>query len=320
MAGHPFFLIFALMEFSLITMGTASASANPRRHTSAHVVTVHNHRFLVDCGEGCQMSLQQCGIAFSWIDNILLSHLHGDHLFGIFGLLSTMAMQGRTAPLFIYAPAGFKVMLDFFYTNFADGVKYDINFTPLEMKEKEQIIDMRPLTVSAFPLNHRVPTFGFLFEEKMPRLNVRKDLIEEYELSITEIAAFKRGEDVRRGRKCLKAADFTYRPYVPRSLAYCCDTAPFKKLPQWIAGANLIYHDSTYADDYEDHARKYCHSTSRMAAQTAADAGAGQLILGHFSARYKDLEPMLAQAREVFPNTLLAEEQHKYVIPALRQG
>ena len=292
------------MEFSLITMGTASASANPVRHTSAHVVTVHNHRFLVDCGEGCQMSLQQCGIAFSWIDNILISHLHGDHLFGIFGLLSTMAMQGRTAPLYIYAPAGFKVMLDFFYANFADGVKYDINFTPLEMKEKEQIIDMRPLTVSAFPLNHRVPT----------------DLIEEYELSITEIAAFKRGEDVRRGRKCLKAADFTYRPYEPRKLAYCCDTAPFKKLPKWIAGANLIYHDSTYADDYEDHARKYCHSTSRMAAQTAADAGAGQLILGHFSARYKDLEPMLAQAREVFPNTLLAEEQHKYVIPALRQA
>ena len=302
------------MEFSLITMGTASASANPRRHTSAHVVTVHNHRFLVDCGEGCQMSLQQCGIAFSWIDNVLISHLHGDHLFGIFGLLSTMAMQGRTAPLYIYAPAGFKVMLDFFYANFADGVKYDINFTPLEMKEKEQIIDMRPLTVSAFPLNHRVPTFGFLFEEKAPRLNVRKDLIEEYELSITEIAAFKRGEDVRRGRKCLKAADFTYRPYEPRKLAYCCDTAPFKKLPQWIAGANLIYHDSTYADDYEDHARKYCHSTSRMAAQTAADACAGQLILGHFSARYKDLEPMLAQAREVFPESYLAEEGHKYEI------
>lgn len=308
------------MEFSLITMGTASASANPVRHTSAHVVTVHNHRFLVDCGEGCQMSLQQCGVAFSWIDNILISHLHGDHLFGIFGLLSTMAMQGRTAPLYIYAPAGFKVMLDFFYDQFADGVKYDINFKPLEMKEKEQIIDMRPLTVSAFPLNHRVPTFGFLFEEKEPRLNVRKDLIEEYGLSIAEIAAFKRGEDVRRGRKKLKATDFTYRPYQPRKLAYCCDTAPFKKLPKWIAGVDLIYHDSTYADDYEDHARKYCHSTSRMAAQTAADAGAKMLLLGHFSARYRNLQPMLAQAREVFPETYLAEEQHKYEIPLKRMN
>ncbi len=306
------------MEFSLITMGTASASANPRRHTSAHVVTVHNHRFLVDCGEGCQMSLQQCGIAFSWIDNILISHLHGDHLFGIFGLLSTMAMQGRTAPLFIYAPAGFRVMLDFFYANFADGVKYDINFTPLEMKEKEQIIDMRPLTVSAFPLNHRVPTFGFLFQEKEPARNVRKDLIEADGLTITEIAAFKRGEDVKRGRKTLKAADYTYLPYTPRKLAYCCDTAPFKRLTEWIAGADLVYHDSTYADDYEDHAQKYCHSTSRMAAQTAAKAGAKMLILGHFSARYKDLGPMLSQAREVFPETYLAEEQHKYEIPIIR--
>ena len=308
------------MEFSLITMGTASASANPVRHTSAHVVTVHNHRFLVDCGEGCQMSLQQCKVAFAWIDNILISHLHGDHLLGIFGLLSTMAMQGRTAPLYIYAPEGFQAILDFFYLQFDDGVKYDINFVPLKMKEKEQIIEMRPLRVYAFPLNHRVPTFGFLFEEKTPALNVRKDLIEAEGLSIAEIAAFKRGEDVKRGRKKLKAADFTYRPYEPRKLAYCCDTAPFKKQPQWIAGADLIYHDSTYADDYEDHARKYCHSTSRMAAQTAAAAGAGQLILGHFSARYKDLEPMLEQAREVFPNTLLAEEQHKYVIPAHRQA
>ena len=308
------------MEFSLITMGMASASANPVRHTSAHVVTVHNHRFLVDCGEGCQMSLQQCKVAFAWIDNILISHLHGDHLLGIFGLLSTMAMQGRTAPLYIYAPEGFQAILDFFYLQFDDGVKYDINFVPLKMKEKEQIIEMRPLRVYAFPLNHRVPTFGFLFEEKTPALNVRKDLIEAEGLSIAEIAAFKRGEDVKRGRKKLKAADFTYRPYEPRKLAYCCDTAPFKKQPQWIAGADLIYHDSTYADDYEDHARKYCHSTSRMAAQTAAAAGAGQLILGHFSARYKDLEPMLEQAREVFPNTLLAEEQHKYVIPAHRQA
>ena len=166
------------MEMSIITMGTASASANPHRHTSAHVVTVHNHRFLVDCGEGCQMSLQQCHVPFSWIDNILLSHLHGDHILGIFGLLSTMAMQGRTAPLYIYAPAGFQRILDFFYEQFADGVKYEIHFTPLEMKDKQQIIEMRPLRVYAFPLNHRVPTFGFLFEEKEPRRNVRKDLIE----------------------------------------------------------------------------------------------------------------------------------------------
>lgn len=298
----------------MITMGTASASANPVRHTSAHVVTVHNHRFLVDCGEGCQMSLQQCKIAFAWIDNILISHLHGDHLLGIFGLLSTMAMQGRTAPLFIYAPEEFQRILNFFYIQFADGVKYDINFVPLKMKEKEQIIEMRQLRVYAFPLNHRVPTFGFLFEEKTPARNIRKELIARDNLTLTEIGALKRGEDVKRGRKKLKVQDYTYIPYEPRSLAYCCDTAPFPQLPVWIKGVDLLYHDSTYADDYEDHARKYCHSTSRMAAQTAKDAGAKQLILGHFSARYRDLEPMLAQAREVFPDTILAEEQHKYEI------
>lgn len=306
------------MEFSLITMGTASASANPVRHTSAHVVTLHNHRFLVDCGEGCQMSLQQCRIAFSWIDNIFLSHLHGDHILGIFGLLSTMAMQGRTAPLYIYAPKAFERILEFFNEQFADGVKYEIHFMPLEMKGKELILDMRQLQVYAFPLNHRVPTFGFLFCEKMPARNIRKELIERDSLTLTEIGSLKRGEDVRRGRKKLKVEDYTYIPYEPRSLAYCCDTAPFPQLAGWIEGADLVYHDSTYEDDYEDHAQKYCHSTSRMAAQDAKDAGAGQLILGHFSSRYRDLGPMLAQAREVFPNTLLAEEQHKYEIPLKR--
>lgn len=302
------------MEFSLTTLGTASASANPYRHTSCHVVTVHNHRFLVDCGEGCQMSLQQCRIAFSWIDNIFLSHLHGDHIFGIFGLLSTMAMQGRTAPLYIYAPAGFQPILDFFYQHFADGVKYEIHFTPLEMKAKEKIVDMRSLEIYAFPLRHRVPTFGFLFAEKTPARNIRKELIERDSLTLTEIGALKRGEDVRRGRKCLKVEDYTYIPYEARSLAYCCDTAPFEALPGWIAGADLVYHDSTYCDDYEAQAAKYFHSTSRMAAQTAVAAGARQLVLGHFSSRYKDLEPMLAQAREVFPESYLAEEGHKYEI------
>ena len=306
------------MEFSLITMGTASASANPYRHTSAHVITVHNHRFLVDCGEGCQMSLQQCKVAFSWIDNIFLSHLHGDHILGIFGLLSTMAMQGRTAPLYIYAPKAFDKILGFFYEQFADGVKYEIHFTPLEMKGKEQILDMRQLKVYAFPLNHRVPTFGFLFEEKMPARNIRKELIERDSLTLTEIGALKRGEDVKRGRKKLKVEDYTYIPYMPRKIAYCCDTAPFPELHGWIEGVDLLYHDSTYEDDYEDHAVKYCHSTSRMAAQDALDAGAKQLILGHFSSRYRDLAPMLAQAREIFPETYLAEEQHKYEIPTKR--
>ncbi len=307
------------MDFSLTILGTASASATPLRHTSCHLVRVHNHRFLVDCGEGCQTRLLQCGASFSGIDNIFLSHLHGDHIFGIFGLLSTMAMQGRTAPLYIYAPEGFSVILDFFNANFADGVKYEIVFTPLRMRTKEKILDKRQMEVYAFPLQHRVSAFGFLFQEKMPLRNIRKELIGPSGLTLTEIGCLKRGEDVlREGGAVLRAEDFTYLPYIPRKIAYCCDTAPFPALSGYVQGADLIYHDSTYSDEMASQALKYYHSTSRMAARTALDAGAGRLLLGHFSSRYRDLGEMLSQAREVFPETFLAEEFKTYKVPLRR--
>ena len=299
-------------------LGTASASASPLRHTSCHLVRVHNHRFLVDCGEGCQTRILQCGASFSSIDNIFLSHLHGDHIFGIFGLLSTMAMQGRTAPLYIYAPEGFAAILDFFGANFADGVKYEIVFTPLKMRSKEKILDKRQMEVYAFPLRHRVSTFGFLFQEKAPLRNIRKELIGPAGLTLTEIGMLKRGENVLRGSVILRADDYTYIPYIPRKLAYCCDTAPFPALSGYVQGADLIYHDSTYGDEMDSQALKYYHSTSRMAAQTARDAGAGMLLLGHFSSRYKDLSEMLSQAREVFPESCLAEEFKTYKIPLRR--
>lgn len=299
-------------------LGTASASATPLRHTSCHLVRVHNHRFLVDCGEGCQTRLLQCGVGFGSIDNILLSHLHGDHIFGIFGLLSTMAMQGRTAPLYIYAPEGFAAILDFFNANFADGVKYEIVFTPLKMRDKEKILEKRQMEVYAFPLRHRVSAFGFLFQEKMPLRNIRKEFIGPSGLTLTEIGMLKRGEDVPRDGIMLRAEDYTYIPYIPRKLAYCCDTAPFPALSGYVQGADLIYHDSTYSDEMASQALKYYHSTSRMAAQTALDAGAGRLLLGHFSSRYKDLGEMLSQAREVFPESYLAEEFKTYAISQKR--
>lgn len=315
------------MEFSFLTMGTASALPTANRYPSAHILTVRERLFLIDCGEGAQMQMRKFGISFAKIDDIFISHLHGDHLFGLFGLLSTMAMSGRTGDLRIYAPGGFEKILSFFMEQFGEGIKYNIIFNPIKCKEPVQIYDSRQLEVFAFPLVHRGETYGFLFKEKAPQMNVHKHLIGPYKLSLYEIARLKEGSDVVRkatfkdddGSKVeyeetLKNEEFTYLPYKPRSFAYCTDTLPFKRLAGWIKGADMVYHDSTYTKEYEELAKTTFHSTSSAAACCAKEAGAKKLVLGHYSSRYKSLETMLEEAKEVFPATELAMEGMKFEI------
>ncbi len=315
------------MEFSFLTMGTASALPTANRYPSAHILTVRERLFLIDCGEGAQMQMRKFGISFAKIDDIFISHLHGDHLFGLFGLLSTMAMSGRTGDLRIYAPGGFEKILSFFMEQFGEGIKYNIIFNPIKCKEPVQIYDSRQLEVFAFPLVHRGETYGFLFKEKAPQLNVHKHLIGPYKLSLYEIARLKEGCDVVRKatfkdddgseveyEETLKNEEFTYLPYKPRSFAYCTDTLPFKRLAGWIKGADMVYHDSTYTKEYEELAKTTFHSTSSAAACCAKEAGAKKLVLGHYSSRYKSLETMLEEAKEVFPATELAMEGMKFEI------
>ena len=232
------------------------------QHQSAHVFNLHGRLFLVDCGENVQVQLKRFKISKARLDNILISHLHGDHLFGIFGMLSTMALDGRTAPLYIYAPRDFGSVLHFFLGHFGEGVKYEIHHVPLSMKEPERIIALRNCEVYAFPLQHRIDCFGY------------------------RIHWLKTGQ----------------------SAAYCSDTMVFPQETEWLRGTDLIYHEATFADEHVDLAHKMFHSTAREAAQVAADAGAKKLVLGHFSSRYQDLGVLLSQAREVFPESYLAEE------------
>lgn len=273
------------------------------------------------------MQLRKYGVSFAKIDNIFISHLHGDHVFGLFGLLSTISLGGRTADLHIYAPERFSKILDFYMEQFGERSSYEIVFHPVKCKEPVQIFDSRQVEVYAFPLVHREETYGYMFKEKMPQRNVHKHLIEAHNLSLYEIARLKEGSDIVRkdtfidddGQEVeydqvLKNEDLTYLPYQPRSFAYCTDTMPFKRLSQWIKGVDLIYHDSTYTSEFEDLAKKRFHSTSRGAACCAKEANAGKLILGHFSKRYKSLDQMLEEAQEVFPNTVLANEGTKFEI------
>ena len=304
------------MNFTLNVLGTASALPTTERYPSAQVLDVRGRLFMIDCGEGAQMQMRRARISFLKIEHICLSHIHGDHLFGLFGLLSTMGMLGRSAQLNIYAPSGFRPVLDFFMDHFGDGIRFEINYVELMMDAPETVYENRHVELLAFPLNHRVETFGFIIREKMPPFNVRKEAIAEYGLSLAEIGTLKRGEDVERENgSVIRNVDAAYRPYVPRSYAYCSDTAPFPELAEWVKGATLMYHESTFPEEMSEMAEKTFHSTTLQAAKTACDAGVGRLLVGHYSSRFPSVDFFLDEIRTVFPNADLAHDLDVIEIP-----
>ena len=268
---------------------------------------------MIDCGEGAQIQLRKAKVSFTNIEHICLSHIHGDHVFGIFGLLSTMGLLARKAPLNIFAPAGFAPILEFFKTQFGEGLLFDIHLIPLEMKEPTVIYENRTTELLAFPLNHRVDTYGFIIREKMPQRNVHKEAISKYDLSLTDIGTLKRGEDVVRESAdgeslVIKNEDVTYYRYLPRSYAYCSDTAPFAELADWIRGVDLLYHEATFPEEMADMAEKTFHSTTVQAAEVAKEAGVKKLIVGHYSSRFPSVDFYLDQIREVFAEAMLAND------------
>ena len=297
------------MNFTLNVLGTASALPTTERYSSAQVLNVRGRLFMIDCGEAAQIQIRKAGISFLKIEHMCISHIHGDHIFGFFGLLSTMAMLGRSAPLAIYGPKGFLPVLEFFKSTFGEGILFDIDFTALEMSEPEVIYENRNVELLAFPLNHRVETFGYMIREKMPQHNVRMEANAQYGLTLAEIGTLKRGEDVLRpDGQVIPNSEAAYIPYEPRSYAYCSDTAPFPQLKEWVKGVTLLYHESTFPAEMEEMAAKTYHSTTLQAAQTAKDAGVGRLLVGHYSSRFPSLDFFLDELRSIFPNTDLAHD------------
>lgn len=308
------------MDFTLTVLGSASAKPAPGRFQSAQVLCVHGRFFLIDCGEGVQTRLQEAGISPMKIDSIFVSHIHGDHLFGIFGFLSTLGMQGRAAPVIIYGPSNLGPILKFYKSYFWDDSFFEIKFNPLNIKEPEVIYSTKSFEILAFPLNHRIETYGYIFREKEPMMNVRKEKIDEYGLSLTEIGTVKRGEDVIRehadgGSETLPFAELGYKPFEPRSFAYCSDTAPFPKEAEWVRGVDLLYHEATYTNEYADQAAKRYHSTTLQAAQCALEAGAGKLVIGHYSSRIRDVALFQSECRSIFPESYAANDLDVFDIP-----
>ncbi len=285
------------------------------RHPSSQVVNLCEQYFLVDAGEGCQRQMFRYNINPLKIRAVFISHLHGDHIYGLFPLLSTMGLYGRNRPLTIYAPAPFGEILASHLKHFDSYLSYDIEWQEVNTRRHEKIFENRTLEVWSIPLEHRIATSGYLFRERAPQLNIIKSKIEEYELSIAQITMAKRGEDVTLSSgRVIPCDELTYLPHRPRSYAYLSDTKFSKRAAELCRGVDLIYHEATYMHDQQEVAAQRGHSTAAEAARVAQIAGAERVILGHFSARYKDLTPLLNEARAIFAESYLGEEGLKFEI------
>jgi ribonuclease Z len=309
------------MDFSFVSLGVSAAQPAYGRHLAAHVLCIEPELFLIDCGEGTQFQLNAFGVKRHRIRHIFISHLHGDHFFGLIGLLTSMGMNDRTEPLSIHAPAGLEEMIGLQLRLTGSVLPFEITYHPLTFSGMKCILETKRLEVFSFPLDHRTPACGFLFREKPLPLNIIPEKIAEYGLAFEQIREVKNGRDLELpGGQVIPNRELTLPPYKPRSFAYCSDTAYSAAIAPFIRGVDLLYHESTFMERDAELAALTWHSTSVQAARIALLAEAGQLVIGHFSARYYELQELLDEAREIFPRTILAEEGVAVHLPLVRTG
>ena len=299
--------------FRVHILGCGSALPTMRHFASSQVVEIRGKQFMIDCGEGTQIQLRRSRIRFTKIGHVFISHLHGDHCFGLIGMISTFGMLGRTAPLHIFAPAALEPMLKAQMDMFCFGLEYRVEFHPVDTTQQAVIYEDRSLTVETIPLEHRVPCCGFLFREKQSLPHIRRDMIDFYQIPDSQINHIKAGADwtdaegnIVPNHRLVSPADR------PRSYAYCSDTRYMPNLHKQLKDVDLLYHEATYSEDSINRAEQYFHSTAAQAAQVARDAQVGRLLIGHYSARYEREEVLLEEARKVFPPTSLTDENQVF--------
>ncbi|MDD7273615.1 MAG: ribonuclease Z [Prevotellaceae bacterium] len=295
--------------FNVHILGCGSALPTLRHNATCQVVEIRGKYFMVDCGEGTQTQIRRSRIPFNKIQAVFISHLHGDHCFGLIGMISTFALTGRTSPLQVYAPQAFEEYFHHSMRLFCEHIDYEVTFHPLDTTAHTLIYEDRSLTVTSIPLEHRVPCCGFLFKEKPKLPHIRRDQIDFYQIPISQINNIKAGASWTTPEgKVIPHAQLTTPAKPPHSYAYCSDTRYMKNLHTFVKEVDLLYHESTYANDHKANAQRYFHSTAEEAAMVARDANAKRLLLGHFSARYDDETQLLKEAQAIFPNTMLANE------------
>ena len=303
------------MTFKVTILGSGSAKPSITKHHSAQVVNLYEQHYLVDCGEGTQNRLLRAGVSPLKINAVFISHLHGDHVFGLFPLISSMGLMGRKVPLHIFAPRPFDEIMAYHFRYFDTELPFEVVWHEVHTTAHELLYENNVMEVWSVPLRHRVPTAGFLFREKTPGLNVRKEKIAELGLGVAQITAAKRGEDVTLADgRVVPNGELTYVPYPPRSYAYLSDTNYSGKAVSLVKGVDLLYHEATYADNMRKEAKQRGHATTLQAVKAARESGAKRLIIGHFSSRYKDESVLLDECLTEFAETYLAEEGKTFEI------
>ena len=299
----------------LTILGCNAATPRKNAQTTAQLLEINGQMVLIDCGEGTQIQLRKLGIKFARIQHIFISHLHGDHFYGLIGLISTFRLLGRTADLHVYGPKGIKEVITLQLKLAKSWTDYNLFFHELEEKVATLILDHEKFTVETLPLDHRVYTNGYLFREKEGKRKINSAAVANYGVDVADMENLKQGKDIQ-----LPNGDWvenqllTFDPAPPKSYAFCSDTAFKPELAELVKGVSCLYHEATFLDTHQDLAVKTKHSTAEEAAQIAAKAEVGQLILGHFSSRYPDLNAFIEQAQRHFQNVHLAEDGKGFVI------
>jgi ribonuclease Z len=303
------------MPFEVTILGSSSATPTSERFPTAQVLNALGRFFLIDCGEGTQIQIRRQKIAFSKIKHIFISHLHGDHFYGLIGIISTFNLLGIKNDIHIYSPSQLKDIIQPQLDFLKGGMQFNVVFHPLNFKKPQKIYTDNKVEVTSFPLKHSISTCGFLFEEIQKEANIKKECINKYKIPIAQIKEIKKGDDFKTASgKIIPNEELTIPPPPPRSYAFCSDTAFHPPIAEIIGDVDLLYHESTFTEELKDWAKNTYHSTALEAGEIAKLSNAGKLILGHFSARYKNILPFLEEARSVFPNTEAAVDGTTYIV------
>lgn len=308
------------MKFSVTILGNNSATPLPGRHPTAQIIN-HEHRlFLADCGEGTQMQLKKYNIRIGKINHIFISHLHGDHFFGLIGLITTYHLFGRDRELHVYGPNGIEDIINIQLRASDTRLSYPLFFHVVNTEVSEQVYEDELLKVFTIPMKHRIPTCGYLFSEKLKDRNMKPGIVTKMQIPVEHILRIKRGADYTDEAGNFYANTMlTNDPLPPLTYAFCSDTAYVEATAKIIQNADLLYHEATFMKDQHTMAQEKYHSTTIDAATLALKANVKKLIIGHYSARYDDLNPLLQEAQSFFPDTQLALEGNTFEVGAENQ-
>lgn len=298
-----------MAEFNINILGCGSALPTTRHLATSQIVDLRDKLYMIDCGEGTQVQMRRMRVRFGRLAHIFISHLHGDHCFGLPGLISTLGMLGRTGELVVHGPKEVEIYLRPVMDLFCRGMEFEVRFNPVDTRSHSLVMEDRSLSVYSIPLKHRIPTCGYLFAEKPKEAHIIREMTDFYQVPVRCMKDIKQGQDyVTPEGEVVPNSRLTRPAAPPKRYAFCSDTAYNRSIIPIIEGADLLYHEATFAECDLARAKETFHSTARQAAEIARDAHVKRLVIGHYSARYEDLSELHREAEAVFPGTILGNE------------